>query len=122
MEYTWKIKGLVKQNTNDLDNIIIGTRWEVVGTNEDGITGTFVGATPLELDSVDPNNFTPFDELTEAQVLGWIQNKVSGSSSTSYWDHISGRIDKEIESKTNIKIEVNDIELPWVSVDTGSAE
>jgi hypothetical protein len=118
MEYTWKIKSLIKQNTNDLDNVIVGTRWTVTGTNEDGITGTFSGATPLTLDSVDPNNFTTFENLTEAQVLGWIQNTVSGSSTTSYWDHISGRIEKEIEEKINVKIQIEEMELPW----SGSAE
>ena len=89
MEYTWKIKSLIKQNTNDLDNVIVGTRWAVSGTNEDGITGEFQGATPLELNSVDTDNFTPFENLTETQVLGWIQSKVSGSAVTSYWDHTS---------------------------------
>jgi hypothetical protein len=118
MEYTWKIKSLVKQNTDDLDNIIIGTRWTVTGTNEDGITGEFQGATPFELSTVDPDSFTPFEQLTEAQVLGWIQSKVSGSSPTSYWDHINGRINKEIQEKTHIKINVEETELPW----SGSVE
>jgi hypothetical protein len=118
MEYTWKIKSLVKQNTNDLDNVIVGTRWTVTGTNEDGITGEFQGATPLELISVDTDNFTPFEELTESQVIGWIQAKVSGSAPTSYWDHISDRINKQIEEKANVKINVEETELPW----SGSAE
>lgn len=118
MEYTWKIKSLIKQNTNDLDNVIVGTRWAVSGTNEDGITGEFQGATPLELNSVDTDNFTPFENLTETQVLGWIQSKVSGSAVTSYWDHISERINKQIDEKTNIRIDVNETELPW----SGSAE
>lgn len=118
MEYTWKIKGLTKQNTNDLDNIIIGTRWTVTGTNEDGINGEFQGATPFDLVTVDPNNFTAFEDLTESQVLGWIQNKVSGSAPTSYWDHISERINKQIEEKANVRIQVEEAELPW----SGSAE
>ena len=118
MDYTWKIKSLIKQNTNDLDNVIIGTRWTVTGTNGDGITGEFQGATPLELDSADTDNFTPFEDLTESQVLGWIQNKVSGSTPNSYWGHITERIDKEIQEKTFVKIDVNETELPW----SGSAE
>jgi hypothetical protein len=118
MEYIWKIKSLIKQNTNDLDNIIIGTRWEVSTTNEDGITGEFQGATPFDLSTVDLNNFTPFEELTETQVLGWIKSQVSGSSNTSYWEHISSRINKQIQEKVHVKIDVNETELPW----SGSAE
>jgi hypothetical protein len=118
MEYTWKIKSLIKQNTDDLDNVIIGTRWIVTGTNEDGIAGEFQGATPLELDSIDTDNFTEFEDLTESQVLEWIQSKVSGSSPTSYWDHISERINKQVQEKTHVRIDVNETELPW----SGSAE
>lgn len=113
MEYTWKIKSLIKQNTDDLDNVIIGTRWTVTGTNEDGLTGEFQGATPLSLDSVDPDNFTAFDNLTENQVLGWIKSMVSGSAPTAYWDHISERIDKQIQEKVHVKINVEETELPW---------
>jgi hypothetical protein len=118
MEYTWKIKSLVKQNTDDLDNVIIGTRWTVTGTNEDGITGEFQGATPLELDSASVENFTAFENLTETQVLSWIQSKVSGSAPTSYWDHITERIGRQIQEKVHIKISVEETELPW----SGSAE
>ena len=101
-----------------MDNIIIGTRWEVSATNEDGITGEFQGATPFDLSTVDLNNFTPFEELTETQVLGWIKSQVSGSSNTSYWEHISSRINKQIQEKVHVKIDVNETELPW----SGSAE
>ena len=118
MEYTWKIKSLIKQNTDDLDNVIVGTRWEVTGTNDVGINGSFQGATPFALDSVDPGNFTSFEDLTETQVLGWIKSHVSGSAPTAYWDHISERINKQIQEKTYVKIDVSETELPW----SGSAE
>ena len=36
MEYTWKITQLTKQNSGDIDNVIVGTRWEVTGRDEDG--------------------------------------------------------------------------------------
>lgn len=121
MEYTWKITQLVKQNTNDLDNIIVGTRWTVTGTDEDGYEGTFTGATPFSLNTVDPNSFTPYEELTEAQVLGWIQNIVSGSAITSYWDHINERINKAIETEKNIIVSVDSTNLPWAPT-SGSGE
>jgi hypothetical protein len=116
MEYTWKITQLTKTNNNDIDNIIIGTRWTVTGTDSDGYEGTFTGATPFELNTVDPDNFTPFDELTEIQVLNWIQSKVSGSALTSYWDHISERINKAIEIEKNIRVSVDESNLPWAPV------
>jgi hypothetical protein len=121
MEYTWKITQLTKTNNNDIDNIIVGTRWTVTGTDSDGYEGTFTGATPFELNTVDPDNFTPYEQLNEAQVLLWIQNKVSGSAPTSYWDHISERINKAIEVEKNIKVSVDSKDLPWSPV-SGSEE
>ena len=49
--YTWQLKGLKKQQTNTLDNAIIGTQWKLTGANEDGISGSFNGATPFVFDS-----------------------------------------------------------------------
>jgi hypothetical protein len=121
MEYTWKITQLTKTNSGDIDNIIVGTRWEVTGTDEDGFSGTFIGATPFTLNTVDPDNFTPYEALTESQVLGWIQNVASGSASTSYWSHISERINKAIETEKNIRVSVDSNDLPWSPV-SGSNE
>lgn len=114
LTYTWKLTGLTKSNPPSLSvsNVIIGTRWEVVGTDEDGNEGKFSGATPFDLSTVDPNNFTPFDSLTESQVLGWIQTKVS-SSAAGYWDHISGKIQEQIDKIAMQISEVGSGELPW---------
>ena len=116
LTYEWKLEGLKKQNSDDLDNVIIGTRCKVTGTDEDGVHGSFIGATPFKLDEVDTNNFTPYESLTEQQVLTWIKNTVSGSnSSTNYWDHINERITQEIYSKRYAITEVSENSLPWAS-------
>ena len=111
--YNWKITALSKTNTTDLSDVIIGTRWECIGTDEDGIQGTFTGATPFKASSVDPENFIEYSSLTEEQVLGWIKNYVSGSSNTNYWDHVSDRIKKSIDEKKNIVQNVDNFDLPW---------
>jgi hypothetical protein len=121
MEYTWKITQLTKTNSGNIDNVIVGTRWEVTGTDEDGFSGTFIGATPFSLNTVEPDNFTPYEELTESQVLGWIKNVASGSSSTSYWGHINERINKAIDIEKNIRVSVDSKDLPW-SPTSGSNE
>ena len=68
MEYTWKIKSLKTANANGITNAVVQTYWEKIGTDEDGNTGTFNGATPFKLAEVDPKKFTPFEELTETVV------------------------------------------------------
>lgn len=124
--YEWSITGLKKSNPSVLDvtDVIIGTQWKVVATNEDGVTGEFTGATPFELKTVETGSFIPYEQLTSEIVLGWIKEKVSGSNpATNYWPHIQERIEKQIHEKTSTEVELLSHELPWStgSVDYGPA-
>ena len=119
--YEWKLTGLKKQNSENVNDAVIGTHWKLIGTDEDGNEGTFTGATPFSISTINTSSFTPYSELTEAQVLSWIKNHVSGSNlSTNYMEHINGVIEKEINSKKWVKVEVSETDLPW-SPTSGSA-
>jgi hypothetical protein len=113
--YEWKVKGLRKGNSNDVTDAIIGTQWTVIATDEtDGITGEFNGATPFDLNSINTGSFIAFSELQEEQVIGWIKEHVSGSNrATNYWDHIQGRIEKDIQAKRGSYSNLLEDELPW---------
>jgi hypothetical protein len=121
LTYTWKLTGLKKQTTAVFDDLVIGTRWKVTGTDEDGFEGSFDGATPLDIPDADEAGYIPYEELTEELVLGWIKQTVSGSNpATNYWDHINGRILKAIDGKKNVTTEIQETDLPW-SPTSGSA-
>lgn len=113
LTYTWKIKSLKKQNdpSAELNDIIVQTYWECTGTDADGNIGAFHGATPFEPDQVDPANFTTYENLTEAQVIGWIQDVVN--SNANYKDHIEEQIQKQIDAIVKPTIEVQSDALPW---------
>jgi hypothetical protein len=112
--YEWKVTGVKKVNSENIDEAIVGTRWRVICTNEDGDTGEFNGATPFDLNTINTGSFTAYQDLTELQVLGWIKNVVSGSNrATNYWDHIQGQMDKEIIRNKLAFTEVSDVSLPW---------
>jgi hypothetical protein len=112
--YEWKVTGVKKVNSENIDEAIIGTNWKVVCTDEDGNTGEFVGATPFDLHTIDTGSFTAYADLNEEQVLGWIKNVVSGSNSlTNYWFHIQGQMNKQIEKSKLTFTEVSDFSLPW---------
>lgn len=121
LTYEWKLTGLKKRDTADLTDLVIGTRWELKGTNEDGVFGTFSGATPLDIPDADEPGYIAYADLTETQVLGWIQDIVSGSSATNYMDHINEQIEKQIDEKEYAQLEVQSNDLPW-SETSGSAE
>lgn len=113
LTYTWKIKSLKKQDdpSAELNDIIVQTYWECTGTDANGNSGTFHGATPFEPDQVDPANFTTYENLTEAQVIGWIEDRVMGEN--GYKGHIDEQIQKQIDAIVNPVSEVQADDLPW---------
>jgi len=115
MIYTWKINTIKKQDdpSTELNDIIVQTYWECTGTDENGNTGTFNGATPFEPDQVDTANFTAYENLTEAQVIGWIQSVVNANP--GYKAHIEEQIQKQIDAIVTPITEVTDGALPWAA-------
>jgi hypothetical protein len=114
--YTWQLKSLKKQQTNTLDNAIIGTQWKLIGANEEGTSGSFNGATPFDLKSIQTGSFIPYEELTEEIVLSWIKEHVSGSTMSNYMHHINEVIHKEIDMQIFPKVEVGAEDMPWSPV------
>jgi hypothetical protein len=113
LTYTWKIKSLKKQDdpSAELNDIIVQTYWECTGTDEDNNSGSFNGATPFEPDQVDPDDFTTYENLTETQVLGWIQDIVNNNP--GYKAHIDEQIQKQIDAIVRPTVEVQSDALPW---------
>jgi hypothetical protein len=104
MTYTWKIIGVKTTDTEDVTDAIVQTYWEKIGTDADGTTGTFSGATPFLPALINPETFIPYTELTEEIVLGWIQNVVVGS----YEEHVNEKIQNQINLKS-----IKEPNLPW---------
>lgn len=95
LTYTWKIERIGKKTTSSIEDAIVQTHWILTGTNSDGVSGTFTGATPFKLSTVDPTNFVSYENLTEETILEWIKNIVN--SDPSYKKHIDSKIIEEIE-------------------------
>lgn len=113
LTYEWKLTGLKKQDTDTLQDVIVGTSWTVTAIDEDGNNGTFTGATPFKVQDLNNDGFVDYKDLTEELVLGWIKNVVSGSGSGNYWPHITDRMNEQINSKKYRKMEVMSGDLPW---------
>jgi hypothetical protein len=111
LEYEWKLTGLRKVDSGGLDGIIMGTNWILKGTDEDGFSGTFTGATPFKVENLNTASFTPYSELTEETVISWIQNVVFGQP--SYWEHINTQILKGVRDTKSPVVTVSETDLPW---------
>lgn len=105
--YTWKITALKTTDVGDKVNAVVQTYWKKIGTDENGNEGVFDGATPFTVDPSDESGpFIPFEELTEEDVIAWIQTVVVGS----YEQHVNEQIQRQIDAKIN---PVVDAPLPW---------
>jgi hypothetical protein len=113
LTYEWKLTALRKQNTDTLNNIVVGTQWKIIGTDSDGNTGIFNGATPFEAKDVNGDGFIDYQDLTEEIVLEWIKDYVSGVGPSNYMNHINEMIQKQIDEVKYSRIDVNENDLPW---------
>jgi hypothetical protein len=119
VSYSWKITQLTKKTEQGTDNVVVHCRWELKGTeSETGTVGTFPGATPLVYDPANSGSFVPFEDLTEADVISWLESIVVDS----YWDHVTERIQEQIDLTDDPAEEVNDEALPWAPISSGSEE
>lgn len=109
--YTWAVTGMkVLKSAGSLQDYVVNVQWTKTGTDENGNTGTFRGATPFQPDPTQ-SDFVPFDQLTEAVVIGWVQPVVVGM----YAEHVDGVIAKQIADMADPVIEPA---LPWTSSDS----
>ena len=73
MEYTWIISDLVaKIQDEELSNIIETVHWRYQATDGEH-TADVYGSVGLEAPD---DNFKPFEEVTEADVIAWLESKL----------------------------------------------
>lgn len=105
--YTWAVTSLKTRTEGSNENAVVQTYWTKTGTDEAGNTGTFSGATPFTTTTMpEGSTFVPLADLTEATVLGWIQDVVVGG----YENHVNGVIANQIAEKTT---PITDTPMPW---------
>lgn len=105
--YTWAVTSLKTRTEGSNENAVVQTYWKKIGTDEAGNTGEFFGATPFTTTTMpEGSTFVPFAQLTEAMVLGWIQDVVVGS----YEEHVNTQIAKQIAEKTT---PITESPMPW---------
>jgi hypothetical protein len=96
----------------DVDNhidVVFSVAWRVNGV--DDTSGTPLYATVYGTQSLSPydakNPFTPYADLTQAQVVGWVQDAMGAEQVAE----INANIEQQIESQVNPTV-IN-LPLPW---------
>jgi hypothetical protein len=105
---TWQIEQMscYPQEFDETD-VVFSAAWRVNGTD-----GTY-NATVYGSQSLSPYDgktpFTPYADLTQPQVIGWVQNAMGESQVAA----INANIEQQIESQVNPTVVTPP--LPWVA-------
>jgi hypothetical protein len=92
--YTWNVVQLdcyPEQDGNT--DVVFVCHWALSG-EEDGFSGGVYGSVGVTLD--EGSTFTPYASLTEAQVIGWVQDALGEEQVTAYEANVAQQIENQI--------------------------
>lgn len=105
--YEWKINQLecYPQHEGHTD-VVFTVHWDRLASDEAGHNARIYGSQAVTLDAEAP--FTPYEQLTEAQVISWLENAMGAETLAAQ----EAALDQQIENQINPPV-VNP-PLPWI--------
>jgi hypothetical protein len=104
--YNWTAKQLLTETIDGEQNYVVIANYEVVGV--DGVyTSSLSDSVSFSTSNVD--NFTPYEDLTNEIVVGWIKSVLGPDTVANYEESIQGQIDAQI----NPPVTPQNTPLPW---------
>ena len=100
--FNWSIAQL-ERNTSD--NGVVVAHWRCEGVDGDNSTGSY-GTVSFTPDS-SADDFIAFDDLTEADVIGWVKEALGGDEKVA---EIEAQIQAKIDEQKNPPLVA---EIPW---------
>jgi len=101
---TWRINQLsTYPEVEGETNFVCSASWNV-SDEDDGFTGSLNGSIAFKLDPEAP--FTPFDDLTETQVLSWVFDAIGEEGKASAEADVDAQI-------AYAKSQIQTPSLPW---------
>jgi hypothetical protein len=85
-------------------DVVFNVHWTLTGT-EAGFTASVYGSQAVAVDPAEP--FTPYADLTEMQVIGWVQSAMGAEAVASYEANVATQINDQVAPP------VVTPDLPW---------
>ena len=106
--WVWTINSMYTlPNVPNQPNYVVNTLWTLTGT--DGTqTASIGGNTQFTVEQSDPN-FVPYANLTQAEVIGWVQTALGEQGIANYEANVQG----QINSLENPPVSPSAQPLPW---------
>lgn len=90
----WKVNGdLETANIDGYQNVVVQVPW-ICTTTAQGVTVNMNGKTDLKFDPANP--FIQYQDLTEAQVIGWVQSTLGPDGVAFYETKTQEVLDGEL--------------------------
>lgn len=106
--YTWVVKALYTETIDGHQDYVVIALYDLIGVDGE-YSSSISDSARFSTESVDP--FIPYEDLTEADVVGWIQQTLGADGVANYEASIQGQIDSQINPPV---VPVN-TPLPWVT-------
>ena len=103
--FSWTIKQMFTVNTPDPD-YVVNVIWTLTGVDGD-YTASIDGNTVF--DSQQESTFVPYSDLTQDQVIGWVQAALGPDGIANFEANVNG----QIASMQNPPVSPTNTPLPW---------
>ena len=110
----WIIMSLeCKPAEGDLTNVVQTVHWTVNGTD-----GTYAGSAygAVGVPVADPVTFTPYESLTEDEIVGWVKTVLGEETVTAYEANVANQITAQVTPP------IVKPPLPWAPIITYTPE
>ncbi len=93
--FIWKIERLeCRPQVGALEDVVGKIHWRVFGVSE-AVQESVYGMTEVELDA--QAVFTPFEELTEETVIGWVKDRLGAQVVARYETSLTEAVDARLD-------------------------
>jgi hypothetical protein len=104
--YTWTIDQMYTLDTPE-PGFVVNVLWMLTGV--DGQYTASIGGNSQF--TVQEGTFTPYDELTQEQVIGWVQNSLGADGIANFEANVQGQINSMITPP----VSPQNTPLPWAT-------
>ena len=102
--YTWSIDRMYTIPTPQPE-FVVNVLWKLTGTDGTN-TASIDGSSQFEQEG---DTYTPYADLTEAKVLGWVQDQLGENGVSNYKANVEGQINSMVSPPVTPTSEP----LPW---------
>lgn len=104
--FTWTVDAMYTVQQPD-PNYVVNVLWELTGV--DGQYTASIGGNTVFSSAEQPENFVPYGQLTQAIVIGWVQDALGADGIANYEANVNG----QIASQKNPPVSPENTPLPW---------